>query len=280
MTISDKFMRFAYSANRLASFVLSAMMSFIFYASLAGSNQFFFWFNGIAGVVFDIKKVEMWDSGKKVIASFFIAFSVIAFAGSSLMETERNSIRKIDAEYVSQQESDIKTLESGIIEQQERVRNTPSGYGTAAEKEAGILERMRTEKDRKTDELQKYKQENVSDESMSSFEVISSVLHVDVVFITWFFFIFRGILLEVSVLATSSTNKKILEPIIKEKIVEKYVKPPIFVPPDGDTEEINSFLESWERQAQKDKKVNALKTIETLKRYHKSFDDYVKKITS
>lgn len=287
MSVQEKMNRVlfaSYSMNRFASFVLSAMMSFIFYSSLAGSNQFFFWFNGIAGVIFDIKKIELWDSGRKILASFFIAFSVVAFAGSSLMETERNSVKEADNSYIAQEEKDIKDLETRMADQWERVKNTSSNYGTAAQKESDIYNQLSATRDSKIEKLKEYKAANKSDASMSSFELIASALHVSVLYITWFFFIFRGVLLEVSVLATSKKKEKEVVEIERpvEKIITKteYVKPPKFEGNEADRSAIEDLLDKWRVKAVAEKKINSMNAIDTIERYIKSFDDYVKKITS
>lgn len=287
----DKAFSLLYGSNRFFCFCLSAAMSFIFYSSLAGSNLFFFWFNGIAGVVFDVKKIEAWDSGTKggkFIACFFILFSIFAFAGSSLMETERNSVRTADIEYTTSLTGDITKLNSDIASQAVRVSNTPSGYGTAAEKEAGILKSMREDRDRKVELLRKYTEDHKSDESMSSFQAISDITKINVLFITWFFFIFRGVLLEIAVLYTGKKRpiieKEVIKEVVKEVPVEVIKEVPVkaerFTPNDEDKKALEGWLSAWEQQAIVGKKVNALSVIDTLRRYMKSFEDYSKKVSS
>jgi len=201
----EKIKSLFYGSNRLIAFIMSAMMSFLFYSSLAGSNLFFYWFNGISGVVFDVKRVQLWDDGKRLMASIFIIISMIAFVGSSVSETLKASYKETNKSYVLSLKDNIKKQEDLILMQEKRIRDTPDKL--VPQKETDILKDYISFRDYYQKELLKYESENVSDESMTQFQIIADKTGVDVRIIIWVFFIIRATLLEVSVLYDSKKKK-------------------------------------------------------------------------
>jgi hypothetical protein len=264
-------MKYLYKANRVLCFILSAMMSFIFYSSLAGSSTFFFWFNGIIAVCFDLMRVELWDSGKKsckALAVFFIAVSIIAFAGSSLAETRKASIRESDNTYISILESDILMLDEQIRLQGERVANTSADYGTAAQKENQIYQELLDKKTDKAKELLEYKKENKSEESVSSFDIYANLMGIETSTLMLWFFLMRAVLLEIAILYNVEPKKKEVNEGMTQKeldnVIEQIEKEPVM---EMETERILEKIDAWEKNAvqkHQDENASVLKDVKKL----------------
>jgi len=276
---------FMYAANRAICFILSAIVSFIFYSSLAGSNAFFFWFNGLVGVAFDVKRLQLWEDGKRIMASFFIAFAIFAFAGSSLMETNRASVRTQDAETISTLKANIESENDAIATQKKRIADTSNEV--APVKENQILSEHIALRDKYQAQLDAYKAQSSSDESISSFQIIADALRIsDVSVLIWVFFILRATLLEISVLysskkktpATIGQNKKHR---IKNETVAS-VKPEVkykrYVPSVNEAMgvEVHKWNDDWIKSASDQNRGGTLDRMNSLKGYISSLESAVK----
>lgn len=130
--------KFLYSLNRVVLIIISAIMSFIFYYRAGGSNFFFQLLFGITAVGFDLKRIELWDNGKKFLASVFIAVSIIAFAGNSIAEISQYVSTESKA-YDDTIASITESLKVATENQVKRIENTERNYGTAGQKETESL---------------------------------------------------------------------------------------------------------------------------------------------
>jgi len=260
----EKIKALFYGSNRSIAFIMSAMMSFLFYSSLAGSSIFFFWFNGIFGIVADVKRVQLWDDGKKWLASMFIVLSIVAFVGSSVSETLKASYRKTNETYVGSLKDNIETQSKIISMQEQRIRDTPDNM--APEKETRMLNDAIASRDLYQKELLKYETENVADESMTQFQIIADKLEIDVIIVIWVFFIIRAVLLEISVLYDSG-KKKEDEYLYSEKSIEI------------DEEKKNSIFEwikRWKEKAMTDNKTEVIGRLNSLTEYIEKLEDFSK----
>lgn len=261
----EKIKAFLYGSNKTIAFVMSCIMSFLFYSSLAGSNLFFFWFNGIFGIVADVKRVQLWDDGKRMLASMFIALSVIAFVGSSVSETLKASYRETNSKYVKSLEDNI-AKQSSIIEiQEKRIKDTPDNM--APEKETRMLNEALMNRDLYQKELLKYETENVADESMTQFQIIADKTGVDVRIIIWVFFIIRAILLEVSVLYDSKKKTLVKQPSYTEKKfeIDEEKRTTIF-----------DWIKRWKEKATADNKSDVIGRLNSLTEYVEKLEDFSK----
>jgi hypothetical protein len=273
----DAIKSLGFAINRLACFILMAMMSFIFYSTLAGSNVFFYWFNGIVGVAFDVKMIQLWDDGKRWWAALFIAFAVFAFAGSSIMETSRASIRVDDGFTKTYLENKITEYDSLIAQQKKRIADTPDTMAPVRESE--ILDGFVTTQQGFVKELQKYSKESMSDSSLVSFSLLAGIIGMknNETMLVWIFFIFRAVLLQVSVLYSSPRKMGQQEPsppIAKES--EKSAPKMVIRFNAILAESIHQWIKAWRENAQKEKKIAALDRLNTLENYIHDLESVVK----
>lgn len=209
--------KFLYSLNRVVLIIISAIMSFIFYYRAGGSNFFFQLLFGITAVGFDLKRIELWDNGKKFLASVFIAVSIIAFAGNSIAEISQYVSTESKA-YDDTIASITESLKVATENQVKRIENTERNYGTAGQKETESLMLM-VEKQIEIAEQLKENESVRNDERVDVFAIASQYLGISLRQFLFFFFIIRAVLMEIGILASGEKKRK-KEPIA-ESVVEQ-----------------------------------------------------------
>lgn len=212
--------KFLYSLNRVVLIIISAIMSFIFYYRAGGSNFFFQLLFGITAVGFDLKRIELWDNGKKFLASVFIAVSIIAFAGNSIAEISQYVSTESKA-YDDTIASITESLKVATENQVKRIENTERNYGTAGQKETESLMLM-VEKQIEIAEQLKENESVRNDERVDVFAIASQYLGISLRQFLFFFFIIRAVLMEIGILASGEKKRKVIEPVA-ESIVEQEV---------------------------------------------------------
>lgn len=210
--------KFLYSLNRVVLIIISAIMSFIFYYRAGGSNFFFQLLFGITAVGFDLKRIELWDNGKKFLASVFIAVSIIAFAGNSIAEISQYVSTESKA-YDDTIASITESLKVATENQVKRIENTERNYGTAGQKETESLMLM-VEKQIEIAEQLKENESVRNDERVDVFAIASQYLGISLRQFLFFFFIIRAVLMEIGILASGEKKRKVIEPIA-ESVVEQ-----------------------------------------------------------
>lgn len=209
--------KFLYSLNRVVLIIISAIMSFIFYYRAGGSNFFFQLLFGITAVGFDLKRIELWDNGKKFLASVFIAVSIIAFAGNSIAEISQYVSTESKA-YDDTIASITESLKVATENQVKRIENTERNYGTAGQKETESLMLM-VEKQIEIAEQLKENESVRNDERVDVFAIASQYLGISLRQFLFFFFIIRAVLMEIGILASGEKKRK-KEPIV-ESVIEQ-----------------------------------------------------------
>lgn len=209
--------KFLYSLNRVVLIIISAIMSFIFYYRAGGSNFFFQLLFGITAVGFDLKRIELWDNGKKFLASVFIAVSIIAFAGNSIAEISQYVSTESKA-YDDTIASITESLKVATENQVKRIENTERNYGTAGQKETESLMLM-VEKQIEIAEQLKENESVRNDERVDVFAIASQYLGISLRQFLFFFFIIRAVLMEIGILASGEKKRK-KEPVA-ESVVEQ-----------------------------------------------------------
>lgn len=209
--------KFLYSLNRVVLIIISAIMSFIFYYRAGGSNFFFQLLFGITAVGFDLKRIELWDNGKKFLASVFIAVSIIAFAGNSIAEISQYVSTESKA-YDDTIASITESLKVATENQVKRIENTERNYGTAGQKETESLMLM-VEKQIEIAEQLKENESVRNDERVDVFAIASQYLGISLRQFLFFFFIIRAVLMEIGILASGEKKRK-KEPIA-ESVIEQ-----------------------------------------------------------
>lgn len=290
MNLPNRAKKYIDVAGIIIALVVDITINFICFWTLAPDllTKVAFVCIGIMTVLFVFRS---WAKGQKL--PWFVFVSVVFFFDYSFAlvttkaQNERISVYE-DAE-VRDFDAAIEISRSSIVAlREERDRSTrPETIATVSSdilKEQAKLDKYEIDRTARMEELRKVGGSEIVITADSVFNAIPDAVNAGrVIPLVVFGFIFFGLQLIVTTSIDPDKKKDSTtssEQIVETKIVTEYIKPPAFVPTDGDPEEIKNFLDSWEKQAQKDKKVNALKTIETLKRYHQAFDDYVKKITS
>ena len=214
--------KFLYSLNRVVLIIISAIMSFIFYYRAGGSNFFFQLLFGITAVGFDLKRIELWDNGKKFLASVFIAVSIIAFAGNSIAEISQYVSTESKA-YDDTIASITESLKVATENQVKRIENTERNYGTAGQKETGSLMLM-VEKQIEIAEQLKENESVRNDERVDVFAIASQYLGISLRQFLFFFFIIRAVLMEIGILASGEKKRKkepIAESVIEQETTEE-----------------------------------------------------------
>ena len=209
--------KFLYSLNRVVLIIISAIMSFIFYYRAGGSNFFFQLLFGITAVGFDLKRIELWDNGKKFLASVFIAVSIIAFAGNSIAEISQYVSTESKA-YDDTIASITESLKVATENQVKRIENTERNYGTAGQKETESLMLM-VEKQIEIAEQLKENESVRNDDRVDVFAIASQYLGISLRQFLFFFFIIRAVLMEIGILASGEKKRK-KEPVA-ESVVEQ-----------------------------------------------------------
>jgi hypothetical protein len=214
--------KFLYSLNRVVLIIISAIMSFIFYYRAGGSNFFFQLLFGITAVGFDLKRIELWDNGKKFLASVFIAVSIIAFAGNSIAEISQYVSTESKA-YDDTIASITESLKVATENQVKRIENTERNYGTAGQKETQSLMLM-VEKQIEIAEQLKENESVRNDERVDVFAIASQYLGISLRQFLFFFFIIRAVLMEIGILASGEKKRKkepIAESVIEQETTEE-----------------------------------------------------------
>lgn len=214
--------KFLYSLNRVVLIIISAIMSFIFYYRAGGSNFFFQLLFGITAVGFDLKRIELWDNGKKFLASVFIAVSIIAFAGNSIAEISQYVSTESKA-YDDTIASITESLKVATENQVKRIENTERNYGTAGQKETESLMLM-VEKQIEIAEQLKENESVRNDERVDVFAIASQYLGISLRQFLFFFFIIRAVLMEIGILASGEKKRKkepIAESVVEQEVTEE-----------------------------------------------------------
>ena len=214
--------KFLYSFNRVVLIIISAIMSFIFYYRAGGSSFFFQLLFGITAVGFDLKRIELWDNGKKFLASVFIAVSIIAFAGNSIAEISQYVSTESKA-YDDTIASITESLKVATENQVKRIENTERNYGTAGQKETQSLMLM-VEKQIEIAEQLKENESVRNDERVDVFAIASQYLGISLRQFLFFFFIIRAVLMEIGILASGEKKRKkepIAESVIEQETTEE-----------------------------------------------------------
>lgn len=214
--------KFLYSLNRVVLIIISAIMSFIFYYRAGGSSFFFQLLFGITAVGFDLKRIELWDNGKKFLASVFIAVSIIAFAGNSIAEISQYVSTESKA-YDDTIASITESLKVATENQVKRIENTERNYGTAGQKETQSLMLM-VEKQIEIAEQLKENESVRNDERVDVFAIASQYLGISLRQFLFFFFIIRAVLMEIGILASGEKKRKkepIAESVIEQETTEE-----------------------------------------------------------
>lgn len=214
--------KFLYSLNRVVLIIISAIMSFIFYYRAGGSNFFFQLLFGITAVGFDLKRIELWDNGRKFLASVFIAVSIIAFAGNSIAEISQYVSTESKA-YDDTIASITESLKVATENQVKRIENTERNYGTAGQKETESLMLM-VEKQIEIAEQLKENESVRNDERVDVFAIASQYLGISLRQFLFFFFIIRAVLMEIGILASGEKKRKkepIAESVIEQETTEE-----------------------------------------------------------
>lgn len=232
--------KFLYSLNRVVLIVISAIMSFIFYYRAGGSSFFFQLLFGITAVGFDLKRIELWDNGKKFLASIFIAVSIIAFAGNSIAEISQYVSTESKA-YDETISSITESLKIATENQVKRIENTERNYGTAGQKETESLMLM-VEKQIEIAEQLKESESTRNDERVDVFAIASQYLGISLRQFLFFFFIIRAVLMEIGILASGEKKRKVTKPIA-ESVVEQEVT--------GEQEITEEYVEAEKPEVQK-----------------------------
>jgi len=235
--------KFLYSLNRVVLIIISAIMSFIFYYRAGGSNFFFQLLFGITAVGFDLKRIELWDNGKKFLASVFIAVFIIAFAGNSIAEISQYVSTESKA-YDDTIASITESLKVATENQVKRIENTERNYGTAGQKETESLMLM-VEKQIEIAEQLKENESVRNDERVDVFAIASQYLGISLRQFLFFFFIIRAVLMEIGILASGEKKRK------KEPIAESVIEQETTEEQEDTEEQIEGYVEAEKPEVQK-----------------------------
>lgn len=259
--------KFLYSFNRVVLIIISAIMSFIFYYRAGGSNFFFQLLFGITAVGFDLKRIELWDNGKKFLASVFIAVSIIAFAGNSIAEISQYVSTESKA-YDDTIASITESLKVATENQVKRIENTERNYGTAGQKETGSLMLM-VEKQIEIAEQLKENESVRNDERVDVFAIASQYLGISLRQFLFFFFIIRAVLMEIGILASGEKKRKkepIAESVIEQETTEEQIEE--FVEAEKPEVQKNmamGILDRWKEESIKSSKPSLEYKVDMLK---------------
>ncbi len=259
--------KFLYSLNRVVLIIISAIMSFIFYYRAGGSNFFFQLLFGITAVGFDLKRIELWDNGKKFLASVFIAVSIIAFAGNSIAEISQYVSTESKA-YDDTIASITESLKVATENQVKRIENTERNYGTAGQKETESLMLM-VEKQIEIAEQLKENESVRNDERVDVFAIASQYLGISLRQFLFFFFIIRAVLREIGILASGEKKRKkepVAESVIEQETTEEqreeFVKAE---KPEVQKNMAMGILDRWKEESIKSSKPSLEYKVDMLK---------------
>lgn len=262
--------KFLYSLNRVVLIIISAIMSFIFYYRAGGSSFFFQLLFGITAVGFDLKRIELWDNGKRFLASVFIAVSIIAFAGNSIAEISQYVSTESKA-YDETISSITENLKVATENQVKRIENTERNYGTAGQKETESLMLM-VEKQIEIAEQLKESESTRNDERVDVFAIASQYLGISLRQFLFFFFIIRAVLMEIGILASGEKKRKVTKPIAEsvveqevtgeQEITEEYVEAE---KPDVQKNMAMGILDRWKEESIKSSKPSLEYKVDMLK---------------
>lgn len=256
--------KFLYSLNRVVLIIISAIMSFIFYYRAGGSSFFFQLLFGITAVGFDLKRIELWDNGKKFLASIFIAVSIIAFAGNSIAEISQYVSTESKA-YDETISSITESLKIATENQVKRIENTERNYGTAGQKETESLMLM-VEKQIEIAEQLKENESVRNDERVDVFAIASQYLGISLRQFLFFFFIIRAVLMEIGILASGEKKRKVTEPVaesvVEQEVTDEYVEAE---KPDVQKNMAMGILDRWKEESIKSSKPSLEYKVDMLK---------------
>ena len=256
--------KFLYSLNRVVLIIISAIMSFIFYYRAGGSSFFFQLLFGITAVGFDLKRIELWDNGKKFLASIFIAVSIIAFAGNSIAEISQYV--SIESKAYDETISSItESLKIATENQVKRIENTERNYGTAGQKETESLMLM-VEKQIEIAEQLKENESTRNDERVDVFAIASQYLGISLRQFLFFFFIIRAVLMEIGILASGEKKRKVTEPVaesvVEQEVTDEYVEAE---KPEVQKNMAMGILDRWKEESIKSSKPSLEYKVDMLK---------------
>lgn len=256
--------KFLYSLNRVVLIIISAIMSFIFYYRAGGSSFFFQLLFGITAVGFDLKRIELWDNGKKFLASIFIAVSIIAFAGNSIAEISQYVSTESKA-YDETISSITESLKIATENQVKRIENTERNYGTAGQKETESLMLM-VEKQIEIAEQLKENESVRNDERVDVFAIASQYLGISLRQFLFFFFIIRAVLMEIGILASGEKKRKVTEPVaesvVEQEVTDEYVEAE---KPEVQKNMAMGILDRWKEESIKSSKPSLEYKVDMLK---------------
>lgn len=259
--------KFLYSLNRVVLIIISAIMSFIFYYRAGGSNFFFQLLFGITAVGFDLKRIELWDNGKKFLASVFIAVSIIAFAGNSIAEISQYVSTESKA-YDDTIASITESLKVATENQVKRIENTERNYGTAGQKETESLMLM-VEKQIEIAEQLKENESVRNDERVDVFAIASQYLGISLRQFLFFFFIIRAVLMEIGILASGEKKRKkepIAESVIEQETTEEQIEGYVEAEkPEVQKNMAMGILDRWKEESIKSSKPSLEYKVDMLK---------------
>lgn len=259
--------KFLYSLNRVVLIIISAIMSFIFYYRAGGSNFFFQLLFGITAVGFDLKRIELWDNGKKFLASVFIAVSIIAFAGNSIAEISQYVSTESKA-YDDTIASITESLKVATENQVKRIENTERNYGTAGQKETESLMLM-VEKQIEIAEQLKENESVRNDERVDVFAIASQYLGISLRQFLFFFFIIRAVLMEIGILASGEKKRKkepIAESVIEQETTEEQIEEYVEAEkPEVQKNMAMGILDRWKEESIKSSKPSLEYKVDMLK---------------
>ena len=259
--------KFLYSLNRVVLIIISAIMSFIFYYRAGGSNFFFQLLFGITAVGFDLKRIELWDNGKKFLASVFIAVSIIAFAGNSIAEISQYVSTESKA-YDDTIASITESLKVATENQVKRIENTERNYGTAGQKETESLMLM-VEKQIEIAEQLKENESVRNDERVDVFAIASQYLGISLRQFLFFFFIIRAVLMEIGILASGEKKRKkepIAESVIEQETTDEQIEEYVEAEkPEVQKNMAMGILDRWKEESIKSSKPSLEYKVDMLK---------------
>lgn len=259
--------KFLYSLNRVVLVIISAIMSFIFYYRAGGSNFFFQLLFGITAVGFDLKRIELWDNGKKFLASVFIAVSIIAFAGNSIAEISQYVSTESKA-YDDTIASITESLKVATENQVKRIENTERNYGTAGQKETESLMLM-VEKQIEIAEQLKENESVRNDERVDVFAIASQYLGISLRQFLFFFFIIRAVLMEIGILASGEKKRKretVAESVIEQETTEEQIEEYVEAEkPEVQKNMAMGILDRWKEESIKSSKPSLEYKVDMLK---------------
>lgn len=248
---------FIFKLNRLALICVSILLSYLYYSSFT-SVLFYSVVFGITAVLFDIAKVQLIDSNRKIdnaVAFLFIIFSVVAAAGVSLNELESAVQTTDNSFYVQQIEKDINLLDNQILIQSKRIENTSYDYATAAQKENIVYNELLEKKQALVEKLNEYNKDiSLSQTKITPYITISKLTGLPVRLVMLIYFFVRSILIEIGIVILKEKKEVILE--------EKFV---LAEKPDVNDNLVTGIISRLEQASESEKEVGTKARVSLLR---------------